>query len=128
MFVRTRSEYAEAHKELWSAMIKKLKKYRRPSHAAFRPDIYALKRECFNSLFSEQKEFTISYCFGCDWKHRHRECLFSTKESCGSEYNRLKCLDGLYYELDAGLERGTLSRKKMVSIAKKIRDFPVRKR
>jgi hypothetical protein len=114
MKLETKSDYVKAHKKLWDAISKKIKRG---------DDICDIKEKEIRKL----KVPNIAHnCFGCQWTMENfgysvqninlcESCLFLVKDNSG-------CLNGLWRNIcSSGLS--TRSRR---AIARKIGDFPIR--
>jgi hypothetical protein len=112
--IKTKAQFQAVHKRQWNMIIKKITNREQ--------NLPTLKRKCFKKLFNQE---ITSHCFGCYWKYggfnNKRECLFKTKKPC---FGILRwCLDGLYLQA-LQIFRG-YSKAEKISIAEKIRDFPI---
>lgn len=107
----TKAEYYARHKTLWSAIVKEL-------IDGSSDEIVELKRQVFERLWPDQNRIINAHCWACDYyEDVDGPCLLKTEGNC----EKGKCLDGVYEKLCCSNEKD-----ERVSLAEKIRDWPMR--
>jgi hypothetical protein len=110
--IKTKAQFQRAHKRLWNLIIGKASDESQ--------QLGIIKLNCYYELFDES---IVGYCFGCHWKIDHDDrCLFNIKTPCN--FTIENCLDRLYNMALHIFKYGSKAEK--ISIAEKIRDFPVK--
>ena len=129
MKLKTKKDYVQNHRKMWNEIISIFKKSRTKQYNT----VTDIKTDAFSKLWP--KEHIINRCFGCEWSkltdpnpaHRApdcKKCLFKVEYKKG-------CLNGLYNDFDEAYANWSQDTSKpneikVLSVAKQIRDFPVK--
>ena len=114
---KTKAEFVRYHNILWGAIIKELRKKTFVFVNSTFPGIY-LKRKVFERIFGNM--VIRSICFGCEWSGPSCDnCLFDIEWSGGA------CIDGYWHDFEKAID--DKDKYEAITLAKIIRDFPVKK-